>query len=93
MRDREEEKMLAIFDKNVAKTPEALQSQEGGSVCALKDRFLPNHFSSVYPDAVTINLGSSGFIACSLEKQNPLLPRFLLISLFLTMMFSCSVLI
>ncbi|KAG7583004.1 Nucleophile aminohydrolases N-terminal [Arabidopsis suecica] len=67
--------MLAIFDKNVAKTPEALQSQEGGSVCALKDRFLPNHFSSVYPDAVTINLGSSGFIACSLEKQNPLLPR------------------
>lgn len=74
--------MLAIFDKNVAKTPEALQGQEGGSVCALKDGFLPNHFSSVYPGAVTINLGSSGFIACSLEKQNPLLPRFCSVFIF-----------
>ncbi|KAF2578267.1 hypothetical protein F2Q68_00003344 [Brassica cretica] len=67
--------MLAIFDKNVAKAPEALRSQEGGSVCALKDGFLPNHFASIYPGAVTTNLGSSGLIACSLHKQNPLLPR------------------
>lgn len=69
--------MLAIFDKNVAKSPEALQNQEGGSVCALKDEFLLNHFSSIYPSAVKINFGSSGLIACSLDKQNPLLPRFL----------------
>ncbi|ESQ47573.1 hypothetical protein EUTSA_v10021396mg [Eutrema salsugineum] len=67
--------MLAIFDKNVAKSPEALQSQEGGSACALKDGFLSNHFASIYPGAVTINLGSSGLIGCSLDKQNPLLPR------------------
>ncbi|CAH8375581.1 unnamed protein product [Eruca vesicaria subsp. sativa] len=66
--------MLAIFDKNVAKASEALQSQEGCLVCALKDGLLPNHFASVYPGAVTINLASSGLIACSLDKQNPLLP-------------------
>uniref|UniRef100_A0A1J3G4P1 Stem-specific protein TSJT1 n=1 Tax=Noccaea caerulescens TaxID=107243 RepID=A0A1J3G4P1_NOCCA len=67
--------MLAIFDKNVANSPEALQSPEGGSACALKDDFLLNHFSLIYPSAVKINFGSSGLIACSLDKQNPLLPR------------------
>ncbi|CAN8258425.1 unnamed protein product [Cochlearia groenlandica] len=68
--------MLAVFDKNVAKSPEALQIHEGdGSVSALKDGFLVNHFSSVYPSAVKINFGSSGLIGCSLDKQNPRLPR------------------
>lgn len=74
--EKKERKMLAIFDKNVANSPEALQSTEGGSASALKDDFLLNHFSSIYPSAVKINFGSSGLIACSLDKQNPLLPRF-----------------
>ncbi|GAV57547.1 DUF3700 domain-containing protein [Cephalotus follicularis] len=67
--------MLAVFDKSVAKSPEALQSPQSESVSALKDGFLANHFGSMHPSSVTVNLGSSGLIAYSLDKQNPFLPR------------------
>ncbi|CAK9160659.1 unnamed protein product [Ilex paraguariensis] len=68
--------MLAVFEKSVAKSPEGLQSPHSdSSVCALKDGFLAQQFSSVHPAAVTINLGSAGLIAYSMDKQNPLLPR------------------
>ncbi|XP_062108306.1 stem-specific protein TSJT1-like [Humulus lupulus] len=67
--------MLAVFDKSVAQSPDALQSPHSESVSAFKDGFLARHFTSVHPSAVTINLGSSGFMAYSLDRQNPLLPR------------------
>lgn len=67
--------MLAVFDKSVAQSPDALQSPHSESVSAVKDGFLARHFTSVHPSAVTINLGSSGFMAYSLDRQNPLLPR------------------
>ncbi|KAA8548689.1 hypothetical protein F0562_000373 [Nyssa sinensis] len=67
--------MLAVFDKSVAKSPEALQSPHSDSVCALKDGFLAKHFSSVHPASVTINLGVAGLMAYSIDKQNPFLPR------------------
>jgi hypothetical protein len=68
--------MLAIFDKSVAKSPEGLESPQSNSVSALKDGFLAQHFSSVYPSPVTVNLGPSGILAYSLNQQNFLLPRF-----------------
>ncbi|KAF8038013.1 hypothetical protein BT93_B0765 [Corymbia citriodora subsp. variegata] len=67
--------MLAVFDKSVAKSPEALQSPHAGAVPALKDGALGQHFASIHPGVVTVNLGSSGLLAYSLERQNPLLPR------------------
>ncbi|MCD9560541.1 hypothetical protein HAX54_019238 [Datura stramonium] len=68
--------MLAVFDKSVAKSPEALQSPNNDSaISALKDGFLAQRFSSVHAGSVTINLGSAGFLAYSSERQNPLLPR------------------
>ncbi|KAF3456929.1 hypothetical protein FNV43_RR01583 [Rhamnella rubrinervis] len=67
--------MLAVFDKSVAKSPEALQSPQSDAVSALKDGVLAQHFTSVHPGSVVINLGSSGVLAYSPEKQNPLLPR------------------
>ncbi|MBA0749504.1 hypothetical protein Gogos_003423 [Gossypium gossypioides] len=68
--------MLAVFDKSVAKSPDALNAPDyPQAVSALKNGFLPNHFASVYPGSVSISLGSSGVMAYSLEKQNPLLPR------------------
>ncbi|XP_071729755.1 stem-specific protein TSJT1-like [Rutidosis leptorrhynchoides] len=68
--------MLAVFQKTVAKSPEGLQTQqEASSFNALKDAFLATHFASIHPSAVTINLGHSGLISYSVDKQNPLLPR------------------
>ena len=67
--------MLAVFDKSVAKCPEGLQSPNPESVFALKDGVLAQHFSSVNPDSVTINLAQSGFISYSSLNQNPVLPR------------------
>lgn len=67
--------MLAVFDKSVAKCPEGLQSPNPEAVSALKDGYLAQHFSSVHPNAVAINLGQSGFISYTSDKQNPLLPR------------------
>ncbi|GAB4843318.1 hypothetical protein Ancab_013284 [Ancistrocladus abbreviatus] len=68
--------MLAVFEKSVAKCPEALQSPNSDSAFALKDGSLAKHFSTLHPDSVTINLGAaSGFIAYSSDRQNPLLPR------------------
>ncbi|GFQ06295.1 stem-specific protein tsjt1 [Phtheirospermum japonicum] len=56
--------------------PDALlQNPQTESVSALKDGFLANHFSSVHPGSVIINLASSGFMAYSSDKQNPILPR------------------
>lgn len=68
--------MLAVFNKSVAKSPDGLTvADQSQAVSALKDGFLANHFGSVHPGSVTINLGSSGVMAYSREKQNPLLPR------------------
>lgn len=67
--------MLAVFHKSIAKSPEALQSPHSEAVSSLKDGFLARHFSFVYPGSVTINLGASGLMAYSMDKQNPLLPR------------------
>ncbi|KAG2722241.1 hypothetical protein I3843_02G104300 [Carya illinoinensis] len=67
--------MLAVFDKSVAKSPEALHSPHSGPVLALKDGVLVNHFCSTHPGSVTVNLGSQGLISYSLNNQNPLLPR------------------
>ncbi|XP_004497989.1 stem-specific protein TSJT1-like [Cicer arietinum] len=68
--------MLAVFEKSVAKSPEGLQSPEStNSVSALKDGFLGQHFASLYPSSVTLNLASSALLAYSLHKNNPLLPR------------------
>ncbi|XWS53911.1 hypothetical protein CRYUN_Cryun10bG0041100 [Craigia yunnanensis] len=68
--------MLAVFDKSVAKSPDALNAPDHSLVVsALKNGFLANHFASVHPGSVIVNLGSSGIMAYSLEKQNPLLPR------------------
>ncbi|OMO85564.1 hypothetical protein COLO4_21573 [Corchorus olitorius] len=68
--------MLAVFDKSVAKSPDALNAPDHSeAVSALKNGFLANHFGSIHPGSVTINLGTSGVMAYSLERQNPLLPR------------------
>ena len=68
--------MLAVFDKSVAKSPDALNAPDHSvAVSAFKNGFLANHFASVHPVSVIVNLGSSGVMAYSLEKQNPLLPR------------------
>ncbi|CAM8940634.1 unnamed protein product [Rhodiola kirilowii] len=68
--------MLAIFDKSVAKSPEALQTpNSSGSISALKEGFLANEFANLHPGSVTVNLASAGIMAHSLDKQNPFLPR------------------
>lgn len=72
--------MLAVFSKSVAKSPEGLQSPESNSVSSLKDAFLAQHFESLNPSSVTLNLASSALLAYSLHKNNPLLPRYQSIS-------------
>jgi len=67
--------MLAVFDKSVAECPEGLKSPNPDEVHALKDGNLVQYFSSVYENAMTINLGPPGFVAYTTDKQNPLLPR------------------
>ncbi|OVA05380.1 protein of unknown function DUF3700 [Macleaya cordata] len=68
--------MLAVFDKSVAKSPEGLTSPNpDSSVSALNNGFLSQHFSSLHPGSVTINLGIAGSMSYSTDKQNPLLPR------------------
>jgi len=79
--------MLAVFDKSVAKSPEGLQCPQSNSVSALKDGFLAQHFSSVHPGSVTVNLGTSGLVAYSLHKQNPLLPRSIIFFAFFDILF------
>ncbi|EPS59138.1 hypothetical protein M569_15673 [Genlisea aurea] len=69
--------MLAVFNKSVAKTPEALlQNSPNDGVSSLSDgSLLPSHFSSGRRGAVVVNLGPSGFIAYSSEGHSPLFPR------------------
>ncbi|KAE8709931.1 transmembrane emp24 domain-containing protein p24beta3-like [Hibiscus syriacus] len=68
--------MLAIFEKSIAKSPDALNvPSDSGTDLALNNGYLAAPFASIHPGSVTDNLGSSGFMAYSLEKQNPLLPR------------------
>ncbi|XP_042061767.1 stem-specific protein TSJT1-like [Salvia splendens] len=68
--------MLAVFDKSVAKSPDALaQNAQNESLPALEDKFLATYFSSVHPGSVVINLASAGFMAYSSDRQTPLLPR------------------
>jgi hypothetical protein len=69
-------KMLAVFEKTVANSPEALQSPHSSeSAFALKDGSLATHFASVNPNSVTLNFGSSGFVAYSLDNPDPRVPR------------------
>ncbi|GMP56303.1 hypothetical protein CsSME_00020848 [Camellia sinensis var. sinensis] len=69
--------MLAVLDKSIAKSPEALQiPHSSDSISALKDGFVAQHFSSLHSASVTINLGASALMAYSIDRQNPLLPRF-----------------
>ncbi|CAL5394972.1 unnamed protein product [Camellia sinensis] len=77
-RERERERMLAVFDQSVAKSPEGLRSQSSVSESsALKDgSLIQDLHSSLHTNSVTINLGLPGFIAYSSHKQSPLLPRF-----------------
>ncbi|XP_074283855.1 stem-specific protein TSJT1-like [Silene latifolia] len=65
--------MLAVFKKEVGKCPEELKN--GESCLSLKEDLLLQHFSSIHPDAVSLNLGGFGFLAFSSHLQNPLLPR------------------
>ncbi|KAL8138985.1 hypothetical protein V2J09_004986 [Rumex salicifolius] len=68
--------MLAVFAKSVAKSPEGLKSSsQSEASSALKDNLLLRHFSSINPDAVSINLGPTGFIVFTSESHSPLLPR------------------
>lgn len=71
--------MRAVFDKNVAKSPEGLKSPNSSdSVSAIKDGLLVQHFSSVHHNSINISFGSvSGSMAYSTDKQNPLLPRYI----------------
>uniref|UniRef100_A0A7C8YXX5 DUF3700 domain-containing protein n=1 Tax=Opuntia streptacantha TaxID=393608 RepID=A0A7C8YXX5_OPUST len=80
--------MLAVFDKSVAKCPEGLKNAESEAINALKDDVLLHHFSSIHSGAVSINLAGAGIMAFSSDKQNPLLPRYLLIA-FPTLMELC----
>ncbi|CAL5337607.1 unnamed protein product [Camellia sinensis] len=67
--------MLAVLDKSIAKSPEALQiPHSSDSISALKDGFVAQHFSSLHSASVTINLGASALMAYSIDRQNPLLP-------------------
>ncbi|KAI3449690.1 hypothetical protein Pfo_006355 [Paulownia fortunei] len=69
--------MLAVFDRAVAKAPEALKNPETDSArsSSVKDGSLTKYFNSLNPYSVSVNLGPSGFIAYSSRKQNPLIPR------------------
>lgn len=84
--------MLAVFEKSIAKSPDALKvSGDSEAASALNNGFLATHFATLHPGSVTVNLGSSGFMAYSLDKQNPLLPR-LWFSLFLLSLIKISLL-
>ncbi|OIW06641.1 hypothetical protein TanjilG_04035 [Lupinus angustifolius] len=67
--------MLAVLEKSVAKSPDALHTPNSNSVSSFKDDFLAQHFSSLHPSSVTVNLTPSALLAYSIHKQNPLLPR------------------
>ncbi|KAG8481090.1 hypothetical protein CXB51_025825 [Gossypium anomalum] len=67
--------MLAVFDKSVAKSPDALNAPDNPqAVSALKNASYLITLPLVYPGSVSISLGS-GVMAYSLEKQNPLLQQ------------------
>lgn len=72
-------RMLAVFNKSVAEAPEALRTPDTASVSAL-----PQFFASLHASPVTVNFGPSGFISYSLDKQNPLLPRYPVLCIFLS---------
>lgn len=69
-------RMLAVFDKSVAKSPEGLKSPaSGGEENAVHGvEALLQHFSLAKEGLVNISLGSSGALAYSTEKKNPFLP-------------------
>lgn len=75
--------MLAVFEKTVANSPEALQSPHSSdSAYALKNGSLSTHFGSVNPNSVTLSFGSSGFVAYSLDNHDPRVPRSISSSFF-----------
>ncbi|CAH2046561.1 unnamed protein product [Thlaspi arvense] len=70
------EKMLAVFEKTVANSPEELQSPHSTVPSyALKEGYLASQFASKHTNSVTLNLGSSGLLAYSLDNRDPLVPR------------------
>lgn len=64
-----------MFDRTVAKSPEGLRQPEAEEKGSGGAAAIVEHFSSSREGAVTINLGSAGFMSYSSEKQDPLLPR------------------
>lgn len=65
--------MLAVLKKEVAKCPKDLKNEE--AILSLKEELLIQYFSSLHPEAISLNLGGFGFLGFSSDKQNPLLPR------------------
>ncbi|CAN8267678.1 unnamed protein product [Cochlearia groenlandica] len=69
--------MLAVFEKTVANSPEELQSPNSPvPTYALKEGYLASRFGSKHQNSVTLNLGSSGFLAYSIDNLVPLVPRY-----------------
>lgn len=62
---REKARIPAVFDRGVAKCPQALKSPNSdfASMSAMGDASLGQYFSSVHLDRVWVNLGPSGLTA------------------------------
>ncbi|XP_031476400.1 stem-specific protein TSJT1-like [Nymphaea colorata] len=67
--------MLAVFEESVAKSPQELKSPVSDDASLKNGRALIDYFASNANGSVAINLGSSGSLAYSTDRQNPLLPR------------------
>lgn len=83
--------MLAVFHRSVAKCPEAMKctNSESTPSSVLRSGPLRQYFSSLHPNSVSVNLGSSGFMAYSSHGQNPLLPRYSIVSHVVALISSC----
>lgn len=68
--------MLAVFHHSIAKCPESMKctNTESTPLSLLKGEPLRQYFASLHPCSVSVNLGSSGFMAYSSHGQNPFLP-------------------
>ena len=66
----------APIEKTVANSPDALQSPHSDSPSyALKEGYLASQFVSKNSNSVTLNLGSSGVLAYSLDNTDHLVHR------------------
>ncbi|CAN6462947.1 unnamed protein product [Victoria cruziana] len=67
--------MLAVFEESVAKSPQELKSPVSDGASLKNGRALIDHFASKTTGSVAINLGTSGSLVYSNDRQNPILPR------------------